>query len=758
MARSRLRFRIVVAVSMVLPAVTLASVAAAEDGRTTSLPVAFGAKFDHGAKTGGFRTLLNGVSPLDIAAGPTGAMSVRLRVEPAGCFAMASWAPVESASPAAGPAVACLTNDTVSEPELNDWVGRGQHGHDDPGLVIPLGPPQPVEPNPSGPPSPEIRLNADRVVGQMWVSGCGSASFRKYANLIVEKGSLAFRFGADARGRPQVDLSAGLVVLEQLDGDTWNRVRQGCDAGQALPVAPVDGLSLSFAGSSATLPLDPSRLSGQIDGMAGRIESLMFEQRLAIPTGQKLLRQLGDVVSHVQRTRVDQAASEIQRFHDSLATLGERGLLDPVAAAELAKTALGIETFLGDRANVPVPPPDPLQSCSAGNGSCPDTVSSCAFTGWIVDAASTASAPDGTAMAPFPSLTGALIEAAKAKICGVTLFVRPGRYVEAVAVTRHTRIVGLTVAGAPSARVAIEGPVSNHGPNVLDLRNVQLSWLRDAPADGVFVDHPCAVTRLTDVDVVGYVGFGIRQRGGSLWLARVGVTDTRALPDSLAHGTGVLLTCGVRGRFVDVQFDFNQTAGLLMAGAGTEVDAIGLVVRRTSVHPSLIDPDLGGPWGAVHVRNEARLVATGFLVADNWMLGIGVYTFAEAVLDHGVITDTADISRFVAGWLGPGGGVGALASAGGHLRMSNFIATRSDLCGVNVIEDGEMDLSGGATLVADGDLSHESEISHAAIGACVMVEGYDVSRITDGVVFRDNGINLQSVSLPLPAPIDIPTP
>jgi hypothetical protein len=42
------------------------------------------------------------------------------------------------------------------------------------------------------------------------------------------------------------------------------------------------------------------------------------------------------------------------------------------------------------------------------------------------------------------------------------------------------------------------------------------------------------------------------------------------------------------------------------------------------------------------------------------------------------------------------------------------------------------------------------EVVDCAIGACIQVEGYDVSRLSADVAYRDNVANLAATSLPIP--------
>ena len=86
------------------------------------------------------------------------------------------------------------------------------------------------------------------------------------------------------------------------------------------------------------------------------------------------------------------------------------------------------------------------------------------------------------------------------------------------------------------------------------------------------------------------------------------------------------------------------------------------------------------------------------------------------------------------------GGIAIGAYLGGAIDLRGFQIARAALCGVHVAEDGSLDL-------------HDGAVSDSAIGACVQVDGYDLSRLTDGVRFESNGTNLETTMLPIPTPI-----
>ncbi len=737
------------AVLLLMQSANLAPASAVE--KPTPLQVAINATFDHPPQSGMYRTLLSSVNPLAFTGDQTGGMTALFLMEPGDCFGIASWIAAGNQSKGVGPADICIANSTVTEQHFNSWLDRGKSGKQsgvDPRLIIPLGPPKPTEPIPPGQMQSQTRLNTSRVTAQIFLHGCDANGFHKYGDLVFEQGTLAFTFWTDNQGTSQVNLSANPALLQKLNSDTWNLIRDGCDVAQALPPSPADGQSASFAGTSLQQPPNPASLSGQISLLVGQINGLVFQQQLGDKAAGKLLRWLDQTVTSLQHARPDQAAHALQEFRDSLTTLGDKGLIDAAAAASLAKGALGIETFLADRVNLPLPPPpDPALYCSGNGEPCPDTLSSCKFTSWQVDGASSDPAPDGSPTHPFASITEALEQAAKMKLCGVTLNVAPARYAGPLEITRHTRIIGLP---DTFLTTIVEGSVSNHGPYSLEIANITLSWFHDEVANGVFVDHPCAMTLLDHVAVLGYRGFGVRQRGGSLLSQRTIVANTFSQPDSLAQGTGMFLNCGVKVNLSDVVLDSNESAALFMAGLGTEVQAISLRVLNTRVHPSLAGaaPGAAVNWGgAVHVRDQAYLDATSFYISENWLVGVIVDTGAVAVLDLGTINHTrpATLSPPVTDG---SGGVNAMAYRGGRVQMSSFIVTRADLCGVYVAPDGEMDLLGIHPLGL-------SEVSRSNIGACVQVPGYHLSRLDSAVAYVDNGSDFEGTDFPVPDVSDV---
>jgi len=91
-----------------------------------------------------------------------------------------------------------------------------------------------------------------------------------------------------------------------------------------------------------------------------------------------------------------------------------------------------------------------------------------------------------------------------------------------------------------------------------------------------------------------------------------------------------------------------------------------------------------------------------------------------------------------------GSGSGLVALEGGSLEATGFEVRRSALAGIQLARGGTIDL-------------HQGVVAENPVGANVQTEGFDVSRLQDAVVYRDNGRNLDSAMLFVPAPPAVTT-
>jgi hypothetical protein len=98
------------------------------------------------------------------------------------------------------------------------------------------------------------------------------------------------------------------------------------------------------------------------------------------------------------------------------------------------------------------------------------------------------------------------------------------------------------------------------------------------------------------------------------------------------------------------------------------------------------------------------------------------------------------------------GGAGVVSIAGAHVEIERFLIDFNASCGIQMAfgmflnEEGIwVDFATGGTM----DL-HEGEVSNNPIGANVQTEGFDINRLMDRVVFRDNERDLDMTELPVP--------
>ena len=74
-----------------------------------------------------------------------------------------------------------------------------------------------------------------------------------------------------------------------------------------------------------------------------------------------------------------------------------------------------------------------------------------------------------------------------------------------------------------------------------------------------------------------------------------------------------------------------------------------------------------------------------------------------------------------------------------QVELARFVVTGSVLCGVQVAEGGVMDLRDG-------------EVTYNLIGANVQTADFDVNRLVDNVVYRNNERDFDSAFMPIPDP------
>jgi hypothetical protein len=248
----------------------------------------------------------------------------------------------------------------------------------------------------------------------------------------------------------------------------------------------------------------------------------------------------------------------------------------------------------------------------------------------------------------------------------------------------------------------------------------------DYPGGGggaAFWDTRASLTRVRMENVVTG-GIGVYSPRAELVATDVLIRNVQPQRTGSPFGLGVDVGLGSRADLRDIQIEGATGVGML-ARRTSSVMIDGLVVRD-------LRPVQGTSRG-IEVSNGALLDLRRAEITRAGELGIIAAGEGSRVTGNDlVIVDTDGLDC-------PGcdaAGIGAGAFAGGAIDLSDFVVTRSALCGVQVA-DAELDLRDG-------------EVSYGPIGANVATEGYDLDRITRDVIYIGNGVNLDTASLPVP--------
>ena len=228
---------------------------------------------------------------------------------------------------------------------------------------------------------------------------------------------------------------------------------------------------------------------------------------------------------------------------------------------------------------------------------------------------------------------------------------------------------------------------------------------------------------------------------GSLTMTDVSVRDTQPEPMRQIAGLGIHFGPESTGELTRVRVERSRSVGFAVVGPSTTVRVDDLLVRDTESAVVYFDTlgfplagilgrgitiDAGGELtvlrGLVENSREAAVIAQQTSVArfdDFAIRGARVRACAA--------TDCADEP----------GGTALVVAHDATAELSRFEIRDSDLCGIQIVHRANVDL-------------HHGVIAEHPVGACVQIDGYDLSRLMDGVIYRDNETSLAVTMLPVP--------
>ena len=308
-------------------------------------------------------------------------------------------------------------------------------------------------------------------------------------------------------------------------------------------------------------------------------------------------------------------------------------------------------------------------------------------------------------------------------LAGQALFIGGGASVSAQrALLERNR--GAEVASyAPGTRVTLEDAV---------LRDTRGRASDGAMGAGIVATEGGAVALrrvlITRVLAAGVVVDGV---GGALDGEDVTIRDVGAQPDG-TNGSGVVADRGAALRLVRASLARLRLVGVY-AGVATTSTLEDLAVRDVESQSG------DGRYGfGVELESGAVLDGERVEIADTRGVALSAFDGATLRLSDVSVSRTRAMACAEGACASVGAGVGVL-SRGANLTLTRFFVADGALCGVQVAASGGLDL-------ADG------EVARNPVGASVLVDGYDVTRLTRDVVFRGNERNIDATLLPVPDP------
>ncbi len=282
---------------------------------------------------------------------------------------------------------------------------------------------------------------------------------------------------------------------------------------------------------------------------------------------------------------------------------------------------------------------------------------------------------------------------------------------------------------------------------------------------------------------------GVIQPGTVAVLTDLVVKDTESHPTSGLYGDGIEVTDGAHVEATRLLLSRNQAFGMAIHGEGTEAIVTDAVVQDTQAQQA--DARFGR---GIAVEAMAHLTATRMLVSGNHDVGLGTSGLGtEAMLTDVVIRDSLPrevdhafgyglAAQFGSQIVGErvvvdaarGSGLWAAANASVTLEDISISDVRTAECdcpdymvgmGVTVavatvtltdfvirdVATCGVFLSDSTIVTGPTALDLErGRIARSTIGACVQVDGYDLMRLGQEVVYEDNGVNLDTTMLAVP--------
>lgn len=200
-------------------------------------------------------------------------------------------------------------------------------------------------------------------------------------------------------------------------------------------------------------------------------------------------------------------------------------------------------------------------------------------------------------------------------------------------------------------------------------------------------------------------------------------------------GDGLVAGEGARVIVSRVLVEDVQVLGVMGYGEGTTIGLSDATIRRVREAPP------HGVGRGVEADVGASITLTRAVIDDVVDTGVVSFGMLEAgtsvTLEDVRVSNVHERACVASTCPTEGGGSGVAAVFAGSVTARGLEVIGAPLCGVQVAEAGSLDVESGT-------------IRESSIGACVQIEGYDLARVVEGVLYRDNERNVESASVYVP--------
>jgi hypothetical protein len=235
-------------------------------------------------------------------------------------------------------------------------------------------------------------------------------------------------------------------------------------------------------------------------------------------------------------------------------------------------------------------------------------------------------------------------------------------------------------------------------------------------------------------------GIFVESAGTSAAFSDLVIRDTETRQQDDQYGRGLEAEGGAEVTVERALFERNREVAVMAGGAGTHLSLTDVEVRDTR-----------GAGGGIATGGDGLLLSSGARGVLTRALFVRNREVAIAVFEPGtelqatdlVIADTLVRECAQDRCAGFAAGIGLGAYLGSHMDMRRFSVLRSAMCGVQLGGAEEEYLAGAVDL-------HDGEVADNPIGANVQDPGFDLDRLSDNVIYRNNLRNADMSQLPVP--------